>query len=132
MAPYFGFAIYYSQQFPPNQVPSWFTNTLLVWFTGNFFALMLIFRLSRKIFKNPAIDTEKARVFADTAVRTSTLLVLFWSLLFIYGMVKTLQGAFPLERAIPAAAFLLLFIGLFGWSIWRARRAKKAKVQPLP
>ena len=131
MAPYFGFVIYYSQQFPRNQIPAWFTNTLLIWFTANFFALILIFRLSRKFFKSRAIDAEKVRVFTDTAVRTSTVLVIFWSLLFIYGVIKTLQGTIPLERAIPAGAFLLLFIGLFGWSIWRAKRAKKAKAEPL-
>jgi hypothetical protein len=125
MAPYLGFVIYYSRQFPSSQWPSWFTNTIAVWFIGNFLALMLLVRLTGKMFKNPVVDTPKARVFAEKAVRTSTRLLILWSLLFLYGAVKTVQGTIPLERAVPAGAFLLFFIGLFGWSVYRAKRARK-------
>ena len=45
MAPYFGFVIYYSQRFPPNHWPSWFTNAILIWFIVNFVTLMLLMRL---------------------------------------------------------------------------------------
>jgi hypothetical protein len=31
----------------------------------------------------------------------------------------------PLERAIPAGAFLLFFIALFGWSVYRDKRVKQ-------
>ena len=36
MAPYLGFVMYYSQRFPSNQWPSWFTETIAVWFIANF------------------------------------------------------------------------------------------------
>jgi hypothetical protein len=125
MAPYFGFVIYYSRQFPSNQWPSWFTNTLLIWFVANFVAVMLLVRLTRRLFRDQVIDAEKARVLAEKAVRRSVRLVIFWSLLFLYGVVETVQGKIPLERAVPAGAFLLLFIALFGWSIYRAKRGSK-------
>ena len=131
MAPYLGFAIYYSQQFRPNQVPSWFTNTMLVWFTANFLVLMLLMRLTRRLFKSGIVDIEKAQVFADKALRRSTRLVILWSVLFLYGVVQTLRGKIPIERAIPAGAFLLCFIGLFSWSIYRAKRAKKTETGSL-
>jgi hypothetical protein len=125
MAPYLGFVIYYSQQFPSNHWPSWFTDTIAVWFIANFLVLMLVVRLTGKMFKNSVLDAEKARVLTEKAIRTNTRLLIFWSLLFLYGALRTVQGAIPLVRAIPAGAFLLFFIGFFGWSLWRAKRAKR-------
>jgi hypothetical protein len=63
MAPYFGFVIYYSRQFSSNQWPSWFTNTIAVWFIGNFLALMLLVRLTGKMFKNPVVDAQRLVFF---------------------------------------------------------------------
>lgn len=125
MAPYFGFVIYYSQRFPSGQWPSWFSNTILIWFVANFMALMLLIRLTRRLFRNQVIDVEKARVLAEKALRGSVRLVVLCSLLFLYGVVETVQGKIPLERAIPAGAFLLLFIALFGHGIYRAKRGSK-------
>jgi hypothetical protein len=125
MAPYFGFVMYYSRRFPTNQWPSWFTNTIAVWFVANFVAVMLLVRLTRRLFKNQIVDVAKAQAFAEKALRTSTRLVIFWSLLFLFGAVQTVRGKIPLERAIPAGAFLLFFIGLFGWSIYRAKQRKE-------
>jgi len=125
MAPYFGFVIYYSQRLPTNHLPSWFTNTILIWFTVNFVTLILLMWLSRRLFKTTVVDVEKARPYVERALRTGTRLVIFWSLLFLYGVVQTARGKFPLERAIPAGAFLLFFIVLFGWSIYRAKRGSE-------
>ena len=78
--------------------------------------------LVKRIFRGQAVDAEKARNLVEKSVRTSTRLVIFWSLLFLYGVKETLQGKFALSRAIPAGVFLLVFIGIFGWGIYRARR----------
>jgi hypothetical protein len=61
MAPYFGFVIYYSQRFPPNHWPSWLTNTIAIWFIVNFVTLMLLMRLTRRLFKTGVVDVERAR-----------------------------------------------------------------------
>ena len=45
-------------------------------------------------------------------------LVLVWSVLFLYGVKGTVQGKYPLARVIPAGAFLLFFISVFGWAIY--------------
>jgi predicted secreted protein len=127
MAPYLGFVMYYSPQFPPGQWPSWFTNTIAIWFIANFVALMLLVRLTRRMFRSHVVDVERGRVAAAKAARFSIRLVVLWSLLFLYGVKETLQGKIPLERAIPAGAFLLFFIGIFGWGIYRAKRGKDLK-----
>jgi UDP-N-acetylmuramyl pentapeptide phosphotransferase/UDP-N-acetylglucosamine-1-phosphate transferase len=121
MAPYLGFVMYYSQQFPPNQWPAWFTNTIAVWFLANF---LIIFLLVKRMFRGQAVDAEKARRAAEKSVRTSTRLVILWSLLFLYGVKETIQGKIPLGRAIPAGVLLLVFIGIFGWEVYRAKREK--------
>jgi hypothetical protein len=121
MAPYLGFVMYYSQRFPSNQWPAWFTNTIAVWFIANFLIIVL---LVNRIFRGQVLDPEKARSVGEKSVRTSTRLVIFWSLLFLYGVKETIQGKFPLSRAIPAGAFLLVFIGIFGWGVYRAKREK--------
>ena len=54
----------------------------------------------------------------------TSYLVILWSALFLYGAVGTIHGRFPLSRAIPAGAFLLLFIGLFGFSACHLFRKK--------
>jgi len=52
-------------------------------------------------------------------------LITIWIGLFIYGAYGTLKGDFPMQRAIPAGAFLLAFIGLFSWFLYRDTLARK-------
>jgi hypothetical protein len=61
----------------------------------------------------------RCRHFRKCQQSTGYLLDLF----FLYGVIETARGKIPLTRAIPAGAFLLLFIGIFGWSAYRMRRA---------
>lgn len=118
--PFYGFVVYFGAQFPRNYpAPAWCTHTLLVWFTANFLIAML---LGKWIFRGKVVDAEKARSAAATSARLSIRLVAFWILLFLYGVIQTVRGKVPLSRAIPAGAFLLLFIGIFGWSAYRTRR----------
>ena len=121
MAPYLGFVMYYSLRFPSNQWPAWFTNTIAVWFIANSLIMVL---LVKRIFRGQVVDAKKTRSVMEKSVRTSTRLVIFWSLLFLYGVKETIQGKIPLSRAIPAGAFLLVFIGVFGWGVYRAKREK--------
>jgi di/tricarboxylate transporter len=121
MVPYLGFVMYYSQRFPSNQWPAWFTNTIAVWFIANFLIIIL---LVKKIFSGQVVEEEKAHSVVEKSVRTSTRLVIFWSLLFLYGAKETIQGKFPLSRANLAGVFLLVFIGIFGWGAYRAKREK--------
>ena len=121
MVPYLGFVVYYSQRFPPNHWPTWFTNTIAGWFVANFLLLML---LAKRIFTGQAAEPQRdRRAFTIAQIVISHLLIV-WSLLFLYGAKETIKGEVPLSRAIPAGSFLLFFIGIFGWSLYRARRRK--------
>lgn len=121
MLPYLGFVLYYSQRFPPNHWPTWFTDTIAVWFIANFLVLML---LTKKIFRGQVVEPQRARRASTIAQIVVSYLLIVWSLFFLYGTKETIKGNLPLSRAIPAGAFLLFFIGLFGWSLLRARRKK--------
>jgi hypothetical protein len=121
MAPYLGFVMYYSQRFPSNQWPAWFTNTIAVWFIANFLIIML---LVKRIFRGQAVEPQKARRASTVSQIVSSYLLIVWSVLFLYGAKETMQGEIPLNRAIPAGAFLLFFMGIFGWGLYRARRGK--------
>jgi hypothetical protein len=131
--PYVAFVVYFSLRFPQNNWPVWFTNTLLVWFVANIIALTL---LARKIFKKqdtaeqesaPQLSTKKKLAVWFVRIVTSYL-VLYWSVLFIIGVKDTIQGKYALSRAVPAGAFLLFFIGLFGWSVYRSFRGKASGI----
>jgi hypothetical protein len=117
--PYFGFVGYFATQFPSNHVPAWYADTLLVWFTANFLIALL---LGKRIFRDQVADAEKARAAVATSATVSNRLIIFWILFLLYGVIETARGKIPLNRAIPAGAFLLLFIGIFGWSAYRMGR----------
>jgi hypothetical protein len=121
MAPYLGSAMYFSLQYPSHRWPDWLVNTLAIWFVANFF---IVWMLARVMSKGQVVDPEKARVAVAKSIGTSIRLVILWSALFIYGVAETVQGKFPLRRAIPAGTLLLFFIGIFGWSIYRAKHKK--------
>jgi len=126
--PYVAFAVYFSTRFPPNQWPMWFTNVLSVWFLANFVVLFLIGRrLSKK--QRPASEIEsmpsrKASVRVWILRIFGSYLVLAWSVFFLLCVNGTIRGEYPLNRAIPAGAFLLFFISMFSWGLYRSFRPK--------
>ena len=125
LLPYVGFVLYYSQRFPPNQWPTWFTNTIAIWFVANF--LFFLTLVARKIFRGAtpkAVEPQKARRASAIVQIISAYLVILWSVFFLYGLRQTIRGEIPLNRAIPAGAFLLFFIVIFAWSIYTVRRKK--------
>jgi hypothetical protein len=94
---------------------------MAVWFLANFLLLML---LAKRIFRGQVGEPQMAQRASSIAKIVGSYLLIVWSLLFLYGAKETVQGKLPLNRAIPAGAFLLFFIGSFGWGLYRARRGK--------
>jgi hypothetical protein len=121
MAPYLGFVMYYSQRFPSNQWPAWFTNTIAVWFIANFLIIVL---LVKRISRGQTVEPQKARRASAIAQIVGLYVLIVSSVFFLYGAKETIQGKIPLNRAIPAGAFLLFFIGIFGLGLYRASRGK--------
>lgn len=126
--PYIAFVVYFSFRFPKNHWPVWVTDVLLVWFIANFVAIYLMVRRMAK--KQPPqnvktpMQLRKASAGVWILRAFGSYLVLVWGVLFLYGVKGTVRGEYPLSRAIPAGAFLLSFILLFGWAIYRSFRPK--------
>ena len=129
MVPYLAFVMYFSLRLPQNHWPSWFTNTIAVWFVANFLALTL---LARRMFKKQGTEEPQGALRTSTKTKPAvwimrivgSYLVLLWSVFFLIGVKGTIEGKYVPSRAIPAGAFLLFFIGLFGWSIYRSFQKK--------
>ena len=129
MLPYLAFVMYFSLRLPQNHWPSWFTNTLLIWFIANFLALTL---LARRLFRKTKTAEPQHALRSSAKTKpavwvmriVASYLVLVWSVLFFIGLKGTIQGKYLPSRAIPAGAFLLFFIGLFGWSVYRSFQRK--------
>lgn len=126
--PYIAFAVYFSLKFPLNHWPVWFTNILLAWFLANF---VVVYLIARRMAKKQLPATGKSKIQSRKTTAGvwifrifGSYLVLVWSVLFLYGVKGTVQEKYPLVRAIPAGAFLLFFILLFGWGIYRSFRPK--------
>jgi hypothetical protein len=109
------------RRFPANHWPSWFTDIIAVWFITIFLLLML---LAKRIFKGEVVEAQRARRASTIAQVVASYLLVVWSVLFLYGARLAIKGDVPLSRAIPAGAFLLFFMGIFGWGLYRARRGK--------
>lgn len=126
--PYVAFVVYFSLKLPKNHWPVWFTDVLLVWFAANFVAVYLIARRMAQKHPPPTATLTKqhqknaARLWILRAV--GSYLVVVWSVLFVKGVNGTIRGEYQLDRAIPAGAFLLLFILLFGFLVYRSFRPR--------
>ena len=80
IAPYLGFVLYYSQRFPADHWPSWFTDTIAVWFITNFLLLML---LAKRIFRGQVVEPQRARRASTIAQIVVSYLLIVWGLLFL-------------------------------------------------
>jgi hypothetical protein len=128
--PLIAFATFFSLRFQPNHLPPWFCNTLCIWFIANFLILLLV---AKKLFKKQSIAEEKTFVLSPKKSRhlwitrgITGYLVLIWTVLFVKGVIGTVRGEYELARAIPAGIFLLLFILLVGWTLYRSFQPNKS------
>jgi hypothetical protein len=129
MAPCLAFVIYSVLRFPQGGMPDWFAYVTLVWFAG---VVVVMTLLAKRMFKKNASDDAKSLPSTSLkATRTiwimrivGSYLVAVWTVLLIIGVKGTIEGKYQLIRAIPAGLFLLFFIGIFGWSIYRTFKPK--------
>jgi hypothetical protein len=108
---------------PEPVLPSWFPYFGLSYIFGS---IVLVVFLSRRVSSNAAQGASATPQSAPSWARAWVIyLIAIWSGLLIYGAYGTLKGDFPMQRAIPAGAFLLAFIGLFSWFLYRDTLARK-------
>jgi hypothetical protein len=136
MAPYFSFVLFLTRRFPSGHWPLWASYLLAAWFTAVFCALLLLIsKLRLKRAQGTVVTPQQAKKtrIAVWLVRLfSSGLVIIWTVFFCMGAKDTLQGKYSLSHAIPAGAFLLFFILLIGWSVYRSFRPKVLKALQAP
>jgi hypothetical protein len=128
--PFVAFATFFSLRFQQNHWPAWFGNTFGIWFVTNFLIMLLV---AKKVFRKQSIPVEKTPIpSSKTNLRLWIIrgaigyLVLLWSVLFVKGVIGTVCGEYEPARAISAGMFLLFFILLFGWALYRSFQPKKS------
>lgn len=126
--PYVAFVLYFSLQFPRGHWPTWFLDSILVWFIANCLIMTLLaLRLAKqRSTEQQAVQGPSARSKVGLwFVRiVFTPLLVLWSVEFLRGVQEVFERKLPLNRAIPAGAFLLFFIVMFAWVVYRAWTAK--------
>ncbi len=131
--PYILFVLFFAHRAAPgsaNPFPSWISWVALAYMLSTIsLASVLAPRFFRNVPRPPDAQADSYLLLAK--VRSLSLIVV-WFCLFIYGGYKTLQGDFPLERALQAGAFLLAFIGLFVWSLRRTQAANQQSKSSSP
>jgi hypothetical protein len=131
VSPYAALVMYFAfpRQNHAGQIPEWLPYFGLSYMLA---AMIVGAIVSRRVFRDaPKLpETKTQSVLARVAELWALYLVLVWSGLFIYGVRDVIIGVLPLRRAIPAGAFLLAFIGLFSWSLFRSYGARKYPTEP--
>ena len=118
--PYFVVVISFSMKYPTGTWPDWTKTAMLPWFAA---MILIPGFLGRILFrKEEPVDSEKSRATLKMIATVFTRLVIFWILLFLYGLVETIRGKFAIKTAIVPGIFLLFFIAVFGESVYQAKR----------
>jgi len=120
--PYMALVLYFAFRLPQQSLPTWLLYFGSVYIFGS---IVLVVAVGRRIARDTAQNSETSQAASRWVRGRATSLVALWSVLFLYGAYKTLRSDFPLERALPAGAILLAFIGLFSWLLHKDSQARR-------
>ena len=116
--PYLALAMYFSFRIQEHPLPTWFPYFGLSYILGTVVVVMVF---SRKIHRDGQPTTVQRPVSALGWIGRVWVgyLVAVWAGLFLWGTYQTILGNLEWQRAVPAGAFLLAFIVLFSWSLYK-------------
>ncbi len=116
--PYLALAMYFSFRIQEHPLPTWFPYFGLSYILGTVVVVMVF---SRKIHRDGQPTTVQRPVSALGWIGRVWVgyLVAVWAGLFLWGTYQTILGNLERQRAVPAGAFLLAFIVLFSWSLYK-------------
>jgi hypothetical protein len=130
--PYIALVLYFvlrNQGHPQEQLlPTWFPYFGMAYILGT---ILLVSAISRRIARSAQGKLTHTAAKPRPMVRMATrawagYLIVVWCGFFLYGAVETIKGKFEWQRALPAGAFLLIFIVLF--SRWLYTDNKKTTI----
>jgi hypothetical protein len=123
--PYFAFVMYFAFRIQEHPLPTWFPYFGMTYLLGS---IILVTSVSRRITRDTQPQTAvQSRPAVRIAVRAWVgYLLAVWCGGFLWGAVETIRGKLQWQRAVPAGAFLLAFIGIFGRLLYTDIRGPKA------
>ena len=109
--PYFAVVMYFVLRIQDDPLPTWFPYFGMTYLLGT---IILVTVASRRIVRGTQPQTPvKPRPALRIAPRAwARYLIAAWCGFFLWGAVETIKGKVEWQRAVPAGAFLLAFIGL--------------------
>jgi len=116
--PYFALVMYFVLRIQGHPLPTWFPYFGLSYILGTIVVVMVF---SRKISSGAQLGTvEKPKSALRWMGRLwAGYLIAIWSGFFLWGTYQTISGNLDWKRAVPAGAFLLAFIALFSWLLYK-------------
>ena len=123
--PYFAFVMYFALRIQEHPLPTWFPYFGMTYLLGS---IILVILVSRRIARGTQPQTTvQSRPAVRIAVRAGVgYLLAVWCGGFLWGAVETIKGKLEWQRAVPAGAFLLAFIGLFARLLYTDIKGSKA------
>ncbi|GAC1663387.1 MAG: hypothetical protein NVS9B4_18090 [Candidatus Acidiferrum sp.] len=115
--PYFAVVMYFVFRIQEHPLPTWFPYFGMTYLLGS---IILVTVVSRKVARGTQPQTTvQSRPALRMALRAyAGYLIAAWCGLFLWGAVETIEGKLEWQRALPAGAFLLAFIGLFARGLY--------------
>jgi len=116
--PYIALVMYFALRIRDHPLPAWFT-----YFAPSYMlaAMILVTLVSRNLRRSTPPEREEGTpsVWRWVARAWSAYLVAIWSGLLLWGAYLTVRGRLEWQRSVPAGAFLLAFIALFSWPLYK-------------
>ena len=129
--PYFALVMYFVLGFVfhirESPLPTWFPYFGMAYLLGTVLLVSVIGRrIARSALAEPTQSVVKPRPAVRVAARVwAGYLIAVWCGFFLYGAVETVRGRFEWQRALPAGAFLLIFIVLFARELYADIKAQR-------
>ena len=109
--PYFALVMYFVLRIQDHPLPVWFPYFGVTYLLGSIISVTLV---SRKIAHGVQPKAVQSRPALRVLLRAwAGYLIAVWYGFFLWGAVETVKGRLEWQRALPAGAFLLAFIGIF-------------------
>ena len=124
--PFMATVMYVSLHTPEHSLPGWFPYFGLSYILVTVIFVMLF---SQRVYRGvrPENAEKPKSVWGwRLGIAWTAYLVAVWSVLFLRGAYLTFTGGLDWRRSVPAGAFLLAFIVLFSWALYKALKGKYA------
>lgn len=121
--PYIAIAMYFALRVQEHPLPTWFPYFGLSYILATILVVMLY---SRRIHRDaqPGTGQKPKSAWRWLGRAWMAYLVAVWSVLFLWGAYLTFTGGLEWRRSVPAGAFLLAFIVLFSWALYKDFKAQ--------